>query len=144
MNSEKPNIEYLKMIENIIARLSQAGLSIQNWFIVVFCGLITITAKDISGKMSCQTFLIGLLVIVFFFWNQSRYLNTERCYRKKYEQAKNGECENFDLDISTIKKEIGMKSKFCSFSYLIYVLATISLLVLFVWERIDLCKIISS
>lgn len=36
MNQEKTDVEYLKMIATIIERLSQAGLSIQNWFIVVF------------------------------------------------------------------------------------------------------------
>lgn len=51
MDNETSKIEYLKMIENIIARLSQAGLSIQNWFIVVFCGLMTITLKDDTDKM---------------------------------------------------------------------------------------------
>jgi len=144
MDNETSKIEYLKMIENIIARLSQAGLSIQNWFIVVFCGLMTITLKDDTDKMSCETFLIGLSVIVFFYWNQASYLHVERCYRKKYEQAKNGECPLFDLDISAIKEKSKMKSKYFSFSYLIYVLATISLLFLFAIGRVDLCKLICS
>lgn len=144
MNQEKPDVEYLKMIATIINRLSQAGLSIQNWFIVVFCGLMTITLKSPSDKMSVETFLIGFLVVVFFYWNQASYLHVERCYREKYEQAKNGECQPFDLDISAIKKESKMKSKYFSFSYLVYVLATISLLFLFAIGRVDLCKLICS
>ncbi|MBQ8464805.1 MAG: hypothetical protein IJ545_02210 [Alphaproteobacteria bacterium] len=125
-SSSEINVEYLKMIEKVIERLANNAFTIQNWFIIVFGGLAAIFLKQENFHLTGYIFSLGVLIILTFYLTHAHYLWLECCYRQKYNRARKGEYEPFDMELGDIKQKTSRR--FSSGPLWIYVGAFICLL----------------
>ncbi|MEZ8273232.1 hypothetical protein AB6C54_18610 [Vibrio splendidus] len=87
--STLPNIDYLNMLQNNIARMSNYSSSIKNWSITTTVALltlhITITGLTSPTEKELQLLLISMVAIITFWWLDAFFFYTEKKYRKIYE-----------------------------------------------------------
>jgi hypothetical protein len=127
MRKEKYNIEHLKMIEAVIARLANNAFLIKGWFITIFSGLFMLYLQTDTNLSTLAMCFLGLVITGSFYFMNVEYLWLERCYRKKYDEARFGKCKHFDMNIAYFKKS-NMGGKYISFTFTIYLMAVICLL----------------
>lgn len=93
INNEK--IEYLKMVQEVIERMSTISSVFKGFSITVVIALITIIEKIFLSKIwILWIFLVPLFVLMFL---DVYYLSLERKYRKLYEEIRT---DIHDIDFS--------------------------------------------
>ena len=100
MDSKK--LEHLKMIQDIIARMSGNIFLLKGWAITLIAAIFTIVAKNISGA-----YIFFSFCILFIFWILDGYfLSLERCYRSLYDEIREKKEEDIDfsMDFTAHKK----------------------------------------
>lgn len=83
MDNEK--IEYLKMIQEIIARMSTISSVVKGFSMTAAVAITAIMGCDFVKKWMLWIFLIPLLALIFL---DIYYLSLERKYRKLYEEVR--------------------------------------------------------
>lgn len=83
MDSEK--IEYLKMIQEVIARMSTISSVVKGFSITASVALTAIMGCDFVQNWMLWIFLIPLLALMFL---DIYYLSLEKKYRKLYEEVR--------------------------------------------------------
>ena len=83
MDNEK--IEYLKMIQEIIARMSTISSVVKGFSMTAAVALTAVMGCDFVEKWMLWIFLIPLLALIFL---DIYYLSLERKYRKLYEEVR--------------------------------------------------------
>ena len=95
--SEK--VEYLKMIQEIIKRLSQNSFLLKGWSVFLTSALIAFLAR--GGK---PTGLLFACIPVLIFWGLDGYfLHQERLFKKLYDQVRKLPCEKIDFSMERDK-----------------------------------------
>lgn len=144
-NNKSPDVEYLKMIQSVITRQAGNSFTIKNWFITLFSGLLVIYFKSETITATAM-FMLGAMIITTFYLLDVQYLWLERCFREKYKDVCNGKFrQQFDMEIWEYKSRhsICCHNKYGSFSFLIYFLAFIFLLIC-LWIKSDwkICELL--
>ena len=85
MSCLQAKIEYLKSIQSIIDRLSNASFLLKGWTVTLSTALVALAAKD----SNLVFFLIAYLPTVFFWVLDSLFLKLERQYRVLYNKNAN-------------------------------------------------------
>lgn len=99
---DNKKLEHLKMIQDIITRMSGNIFLLKGWAITLIAAIFTIIAKNISGA-----YVVFSFCILFIFWILDGYfLSLERCYRSLYDEirAKNEEDIDFSMDFTPHRK----------------------------------------
>ena len=110
---ESNKISYLQMIQNIIERMSNIGLSIKGFCVAGIGTVMTISDFNIDIILLKNL----LIVTILFLLLDCYYLNLERNYRTLYNLVRlsNDECFiDFDLSLKKVCKE-----KYCYIKCLI-------------------------
>ena len=104
-------LDYLKMIQDIITRMSNISISIKGFFISIVTAIsaIVIAQKSISNLIFLL-FLIPMLVLPIM---DTYYLSLERKYRLFYkEKDEQDKVENFSLELPKEKYKNEKRCKF--------------------------------
>lgn len=131
---ESNKIEYLKMIQEIISRMSTISSVVKGFVVTFLAGLFSIIMSD--NFLLNKYYFLFFIPLVFFIWFDIYYLALERKYRYLYELVRLGTKE-VDFDLKINKKLIDIYEakadvKSCLFSPCIsifYILIFISLCV---------------
>jgi hypothetical protein len=110
MSNKKPNIDELKLIQNVIARMGSNSFKIKGWAITLIVGALIL-------KSGSYSILIAFLPLLVFWILDAHYLQLEKKFRKLYSQIVEGKLPEaeppksyieFSLDISaiTVKNKI--------------------------------------
>jgi hypothetical protein len=78
-----PNVERLKMIQAIIARLAGNSFLLKGWTVTLVAGLTAFSRADSDRSFA----LIAVFVVVVFGVLDAYYLALEREYRRLYDAA---------------------------------------------------------
>ena len=89
-------IEYLKMIQAIIARMSHYGFLLKGWGVTLIAAVLALAAQ--SGEP--DLLLIGLFPTVVFWALDAFFLHTERNYRALYDHAARLSPDQVDFALS--------------------------------------------
>jgi hypothetical protein len=89
-------IEYLKMIQAVITRMSHYGFLLKGWGVTLIAAILALAAE--SGKP--DLLLIGLFPTIVFWVLDAFFLHTERNYRALYERAVLLNPDEIDFDLS--------------------------------------------
>lgn len=85
-------IDHLRLIQDIISRLSGQSADVKRW---------TMAAPALQAAALWQAAwsvaLVALVIVVAFWYIDSRYLATERWYRELYEQVRTGKVTDYEL-----------------------------------------------
>lgn len=103
MKNIDAKIEYLKSIQRIIDRLSNASFLLKGWTITLATALITLAAKD----SNLVFFVIAYFPTIIFWLLDSHYLKMERQYRVLFNEnaSLNKDLESFSIEKPEEKRE---------------------------------------
>ena len=94
MDDRNQVVEHIKIIQQIINRMSSAMLSVKTLSLVVFSLLVGLAAKD---KISIIFIVLYPLLLLFMFFDMF-YLWQERLFRNLYDEIRSSEKTNFSMD----------------------------------------------
>jgi len=77
-------IEYLKMIQAVITRMSHYGFLLKGWGVTLLAAILALAAQ--SGKAELLL-LVGIFPVLVFWSLDAFFLNAEHKYRALYKQA---------------------------------------------------------
>jgi len=129
MSSFEMRVEYLNMIQGVIARIAGNGATLKNYCVTLataVCGL----AVTIQQPMAA---MLALLLVLICWGLDARYLHLERGYRRLFDEVR-GEDWNTQPSFSLRPGKLtcqGLGEAICSWSILIFYLP-LALVVLFV------------
>ncbi len=89
-------IEYLKMIQAIITRMSHYGFLLKGWGVTLLAAILALFAQ--GGK--AELLLIGLFPVIVFWTLDAFFLHTERKYRALYDQVRHLEPGAVDFNLA--------------------------------------------
>ena len=92
-----PNVEHLKMIQGVIARMAGNCAQVKTW--TVFLVAAVFVFAGLSDERDIMIGIAGFVPVLMLGAMDARYLHLERCYRSLYEAIVAGEpVKPFDLD----------------------------------------------
>ncbi|NOX91412.1 MAG: hypothetical protein GXP18_02850 [Gammaproteobacteria bacterium] len=77
-------IEYLKMIQAVISRMSHYGFLLKGWGVTLLAAILALATNSTKAEL---LLLVALLPVIVFWLLDAFFLNTEHKYRALYEQA---------------------------------------------------------
>lgn len=98
-------IEHLKMIQEIIGRLSGFSNNIKSWMISLIAVSITLGFSLNEGNKLYFSLILSLGVTLIFMILDLYYLMLERSYRNLYETVRNVSEDNIDFKMAIESKE---------------------------------------
>ncbi len=117
MENEEIMVEELKIIQNVIDRMSSNSFRIKGWAITLIVGILVLRSDNYS-------ILIAFIPLFIFWYLDSYYLNKERKFRKLYEwvvlNRTNSKEFMFDLSLSRFEAPSKFKIKFSQTLGLLY------------------------
>lgn len=93
-------IEYLKMIQNIITRMSNYGFLLKGWGITLFSAVLALSIWTDKGDF----FVIGLFPVLIFWGLDSFFLRTKHKVRELYNYAAQISEERIDFNLTPTKE----------------------------------------
>ncbi|WGF92646.1 hypothetical protein [Aequorivita marisscotiae] len=130
--SEQLKIKHLEFIQNVISRLSTNSFLIKGWCITLITGLIALSLDN----QKFVILIIGLPIIVIFWFLDTYYLWLEKIYRAHYTIEIENHQINFNMDITSLKKEILFSPLLFRFSiFLLYLILIILLIGAYLFLR---------
>ena len=96
MMSLDAKIEYLKMIQAVVTRMSHYGFLLKGWGVTLIAALLALAAESSKPDL----LLIGLFPALVFWALDAFFLRTERNYRALYRRAVDLQPETVDFDLS--------------------------------------------
>ncbi|KAB2931289.1 MAG: hypothetical protein F9K24_13680 [Leptonema illini] len=119
------NEKHLEFIQSVINRMAGNSFQIKNWTVLILTGLFVLSGKENNYGM----IYIAIVPVLFFWLLDGYYLYLERCYRGLYNRCLEGDCTDFNLDISADKVNISyFKTLFRPAVLLIYLASIITIL----------------
>ena len=124
MDNEK--VEYLKMIQEVIARMSTISSVVKGFSITAAVALTAIMGSDFVKNWMLWIFIIPLFALMFL---DIYYLSLERRYRKLYEEVRtDAHVIDFSLEIPKNSEEYKINVWNCLISRSILVIRVIIIL----------------
>ena len=109
-------VDHLKMIQSVIARLSNAGNLCKNFCISVSIGVVSLSL----ALQKPSLILLTLIPVVMFAYLNAEYLKAERIYRSHFDNVRNEDwsCRpSFDMSVDISSQKInGFWKAFFSWS----------------------------
>ncbi len=96
---DKPEhrVEHLKMVQAVIARLSNLGARVKTWTITLVGAVFVYAAA--TGTQDIVIVAAGLVLVVLLGLLDARYLFVETCYRELHKAIASGKpVKPFDMD----------------------------------------------
>jgi len=97
-----PKIEYLKMIQGVITRMSHYGFLLKVWGATLIAAILALAAQGDKPDL----ILIGLFPTIVFWALDAFFLYTERNYRALYNKAARLNPEDIDFNLSPTGEHI--------------------------------------
>ena len=97
MDGESARIEHLKMIQAVIARMSNSSAAMKRHAIVI--ALAVFGAAHVADNAAL--FPAGIVAVIFFAFIDAEYLRTEKGYRTLYNRVRDAAAEvqvNFQME----------------------------------------------
>lgn len=104
-------IKHLEMIQNIITRLANNSFSLKGWTVIFIAAVLGFAIKE-----SNSNYIPLVLFSIFAFWGlDGYYLRQEKLFRALYDKVRKLDEQdiNFEMDTSSIEKEIGSWQSIC-------------------------------
>ena len=104
-------IKHLEMIQNIITRLANNSFSLKGWTVIFIAAVLGFVIKE-----SNPNYIPLVLFPIFAFWGlDGYYLRQEKLFRALYDKVRKLDEQdiNFEMDTSSIEKEIGSWRSVC-------------------------------
>ena len=79
---------HLQLIEDTIIRMSSNSFLIKGWSVTILSGLITLYITKMREKWSPRLLLLGIVVCIIFWINDTYYLYQEHRFRSLYEKVR--------------------------------------------------------
>ena len=92
-------VPYLKMIQDIISRMSSNSFMLKGWAVTLVAGVFALSAKGSDSLF----FLITYVPVILFWFLDSYYLQLERRYRMLYIRATGMKEEKIKFDLKAPK-----------------------------------------
>lgn len=98
MTSENDNkIAYLQMIQNVIGRVASDSQNLKTLTMTVAAAIIALAQT--GNHATPWVSILGIMLVVLFWWLTSHTLHVERAYRELYERVRLGHAEaDFSMD----------------------------------------------
>ncbi len=103
--------KHLEMIQNIITRLANNSFSLKGWTVIFIAAVLGFAIKE-----SDPNYIPLVLFPIFAFWGlDGYYLRQEQLFRALYDKVRELDEQdiNFEMDTSSIEKEIGSWRSVC-------------------------------
>ncbi len=104
-------LKHLEMIQNIITRLANNSFSLKGWTVIFIAAVLGFVIKE-----SNPNYIPLVLFPIFAFWGlDGYYLRQEKLFRALYDKVRKLDEQdiNFEMDTSSIEKEIGSWRSVC-------------------------------
>lgn len=90
---------HLQLIEDTIIRMSSNSFLIKGWSVTILSGLITLYITKMREKWSPRLLLLGIVVCIIFWINDTYYLYQEHRFRSLYEKVRKANNEAIDFNM---------------------------------------------
>lgn len=112
--SSMERIEYLVVIQKVIARLAGNASTVKGWSVTLVSAILAFAASKDATSATALFGVAGMVPVIFFWYLDAYYLNLERKYRRLYEavlaesKLPTGErqIEPFSMDLRHVKGEV--------------------------------------
>lgn len=82
MDTNEVLLKEIDLVQNCINRMAQNSFMVKGWLITLLTVVIALLPQSINLRILC---VVGLVIIICFWYLDAFFLKTERLYRWKYE-----------------------------------------------------------
>lgn len=93
-------IEYLKMIQGVIERMSRFSFLIKGWTVTLVSAIFVLAAQQDQPSL----LLVAIVVVISFWYLDTFFLHTEHKFRSLYKAARALNLEEVDFDLNPNSK----------------------------------------
>lgn len=95
-------VEYLKLIQGVIERMSRFGFLIKGWAVTLVSAIFVLAAEQSEQSL----LFIAIVVVVSFWYLDTFFLHTEHKYRSLYSAATKLDPGKVDFDLNPNSEKI--------------------------------------
>jgi len=110
MKQEDILLKEIDLIQSCINRMASNSFIVKGWLITLIAVALALLPETINTRLVC---IVGLLIIICFWYLDAFFLKTERLYRWKYdwviENRIKGD-DNFYFDLNPYNKDMWLKN----------------------------------
>lgn len=90
-------IEYLKMIQAVIARMSRFGFFLKGWGVTLLAAILAVASQ---AEQATLLIAVALVPTIIFWLLDAFFLQTEHKYRNLYDHARQLSNDQVDFDLN--------------------------------------------